>query len=133
MNTEVLDNATKSPLWPEVERGIVKALSTETANVEISEVIERIEKHELIVMVSRRGEDPVMGVAVVSREDDWIDVPFLWSAGLESLNDLFEGVELLARALGCKGVKWATANEKSETFATRRGYRKRLVEYVKEV
>ena len=129
----ILDRPLESDLWPAIERGIVKSMSVETCNCDLDDVVSGIGDGRYGVVIVQDEGEIVMGVAVLSEEDGWVDVPFLWSAGIKSLNSLFEEIEEVARLTGSKGVKWCSANEQGHSYAARRGYRQRLVEYVKEV
>ena len=131
----LIDKPVGKPIWAQIEHALFRAMAVETCNVEHSEVVARIESEELGVMVSFAPgtEDVVAGVAILDEQDGWIDIPFLWSAGLPSLNALFDGAERLAKDLGQRGIKWTTANEQAIKYAKRRGHRQRQVEFVKEV
>jgi hypothetical protein len=131
----LVDQPMDSELWPQIEQALFRAMAVETCNVEHSYVASRIGAGELGVMVCfAPGSDTnVTGVAVLDEQDNWLDMPFLWSAGLPSLHGLFDGAERLARDLQLRGVKWCTANPQAVKFALRRGHKQRLVEFVKEV
>jgi hypothetical protein len=128
----MLDQPMESELWPQIERALLVAMSVETCNVDLNEVTSRIGAGELGVMVCLQ-DDLVTGMAVLDEQDSWIDIPFLWSAGLPSLNGLFDGAERLAKDLGQKGIKWCTANPQAISYAKKRGHRQRQIEFVKEV
>ncbi len=131
--TRILENPLDHELWRAIEIALFKAMAVETCNVEMSEVRERIESGELGVMVCEDPGGILTGIAVLTEDDGWVDIPFLWSAGLPSLNALFEGAFEVAKLTGQKGIKWTTANEKAVAYAKRMGHRQRQIEFVKEV
>lgn len=65
---------------------------------------------------------------------DWVNIPFAgFKKELAVMNAALQEIERVSKDCGFDGVKWVSADPRFETYARRKGYRPRLVEYVKEI
>lgn len=131
-STQLIESPLESPLWDQIERAIWKCMAVETCNVTMTEVKEKIRDRELGVLVALES-DVMTGLALLTEEDEWLAMPFLWSAGLPSLNAIFLHAEEVAGVCRLRGTKFATVNDKAGLWAKRHGYKVRQIEYAKGV
>lgn len=67
-------------------------------------------------------------------DGSWINIPFAgFKKELAVMNAALEKIEQVSKDSGFNGVKWISADTRFEAYARRKGYRPRLVEYVKEI
>ena len=83
-------------------------------------------------------EDTYQGFTIVeplhTENGTWLNIPYGYSEGkYSSVQGVFKHVEEEAKRQGCLGVKIISSRKGYERWANRLGYKKRYVEYVKEV
>lgn len=121
--------------WEKVSPWIEKALKASYDEVSIDRCYSALQSGEWELVLATRGKD-LIGVACIEKihtqHGYWLNVPFLTSDSLESINRIFDFAE--SRVMDsddCLGIKWYSGHPKCDSFADRRGYKKRFVEYVK--
>jgi len=73
-----------------------------------------------------------IGEPMETEKGFWLNIPFAWvDSNLGALNRMMDAVEEFSVAKGWRGVKFSSSVESFGSWAARRGYSVRFIEYVK--
>jgi hypothetical protein len=121
--------------WPDVRFGVAAAVENSPGDSGEESILRSLFDGTAKLVILANDESAVGGLVIedlASERGKWLNIAFMFSDGLASLTRLFSFVESYAQNNGYLGVKWVTTNDRAPVLAKRRGYEKRLVEYVKE-
>ena len=121
--------------WSDMKAGLVRAIEESHGEVSPETVIALIRQSHWCCWLASDGNKLigfVVGEEVKTEKGIWLSCPFAWvDKDLKATNRLLDTVEQYAKDNSYIGVKWISSKPAFGTFAQRRGYEIRFVEYVK--
>jgi hypothetical protein len=125
--------------WDDVKNGIQSALDQSENEHSLTYVEQALSQGALLFVAA--DDHSICGAAItewLERENEqfWLNVPYLYSDNNHSvLVALFDAIEKYGESYPdhCIGIKWVSSHPRAEVIAKRRKYRKRFVEFVKEI
>jgi hypothetical protein len=121
--------------WPDIRFGVAAAVENSPGDTSEETILRSLFDGTAKLVILASEASAVGGLIVEdlpSERGKWLNIAFMFSDGLTSLSRLFSFVESYAQKNDYLGVKWVTTNDRAPVLAKRRGYQRRLVEYVKE-
>jgi hypothetical protein len=124
--------------WPVIKEGLQKSLDASHNERGAEEVMGMLGDGRWHLFMVYNDEGEYQGFTMVeplhTQKGTWLNIPFGYSEGsYDSVKAIFAHIEEEAKRQGCLGVKIISSRKGYERWANRLGYKKRYVEYVKEV
>jgi hypothetical protein len=127
-----------APFWEDIKPGVIAACGESHNEVSPETIYGMVAAGHWVCWVASTEESRLTGFAVgesiATEKGAYLNIPFAWvDRSLKAMNRLMESVEEYADENGFYGVKFLSSKKQFGSWATRRGYKVRYIEYVRVI
>lgn len=126
-------------VWPKLKPGLTAAIVESGDEMYLETLYDQIRNgifHLWVILKDNVYAGVIITMFWETDKKRWLDIPFAYTVPelAEGVNVVaFQTLEAFADSLGLNGVKFISSRPGFEKVAPKLGYKKRMVEWVKEV